>query len=219
MNPNKFLKGVSGVYGIRNLVNDKIYIGQTQCMYRRCHQYVYDFNNRNIGHLNDYLYRAMFKIGISRFEFFPLEFCKIQHLQERELYWINKLRSLDRNYGYNLRTDTDVGVGVSQETRDKISANLKRQWMDGVRAGHSEKLKKLWAINPTRRRLQGEAFSKMKTKYEYEVYREDSTVRMLYSDLRESGLSGVISVFHRTCKNDVIYKGVRIVRFPKGETA
>lgn len=220
MKPNKFLKGRSGIYGIRNIINAKIYVGQTTCMYRRCHQYEYDFNNRNIGHLNDYLYRAIKKVGIENFDFFPLEFCDVQHLTSRELYWINRLQSLDRKHGYNLRTDTQSGMGISQATRDLISKNLKRQWAQGVRSGHSKKLKKIWANDPIRRQQQGETFSKLKTKYEYEIHNKDgSVVGVLYADLKSMGFANVISTFHRTGKDDVIYKGIRIIRFAKGEAS
>jgi len=218
MKPNKFLQRRTGIYGIRNITNDKIYIGKTKCMYKRCHQYVYDFRDRNIGHINDYLFNAMSKVGIENFEFFPLEFCSIKETAERELFWMVKLKSTDRNHGYNLRMDSSTGMITSSETSKKISENLKKQWASGVRDDHAEKLREKWASDPERKRKQGESFRQIKTKYEYEVHHPDGVVEScLYSRLVELKIKNVITNFHRQNSNDVMCNGFRVIRFNKGE--
>lgn len=218
MKPNKFLKGRSGIYGIRNLINDKIYVGKTKCMYRRCHQYVYDFRERSIGHINDYLFNAMNKVGINQFEYFPLEFCTIDETAIRELFWITELNTIDRNHGYNLRLDSSTGMITSQSTSEKISANLRRQWRDGIRDNHSQKMKDIWSNDPKRKLQQSTLLRKYRTKYDYNVHHPDGTVETCqYSRLIELGLKNVIANFHRKKSNDVMCKGFRVVRFNKGE--
>lgn len=219
MKPNKFLKNRSGIYGIRNLVNDKIYIGKTKCMYRRCHQYIYDFKNRNIGHLNDYLYNAINKIGIENFEFFPLQFDKLSNLSSLELAWMVQLNSTDRNHGYNIRMDSSTGMITSGETSEKISNNLRRQWANGVRDTHGQKLSENWANNPDRKKEQSILMSKNKTKYEYDIHSPNGIIEKScgYKRLLELDLKNVISQFHRKNSNDVFYKGFRVIRFNKGE--
>jgi group I intron endonuclease len=216
MKPNLLLKNRPVIYGIRNLINGKIYIGRTKCMYKRCHQYLYDFEFRALGHLNDYLYRAMVKDGIDNFEMVPLEFCSLDVISERELYWMKKSGSTDRQFGYNLRMDSSTGMVTSPETSLKMSENLKRQWAAGIRDGHSEKLKKKWASDPERVRIQGELFSHLKTKYEYEVHHPTGEVEFCkYNRLLELRIGSVLSTYHRRSVSDAVCKGFRVIRRDK----
>ncbi|SPL81338.1 hypothetical protein [Yersinia phage fEV-1] len=187
-------------------------------MYKRCHQYVYDFRERSLGHINDYLHNAMMKVGVDNFEFFPLEFCTLEVIGERELWWMMTLNSIDRNHGYNLRLDSSTGMVTSQSTSEKISNSLKQQWRDGKREGHSEKMKQHWGNSPDRRDQQSEIMSRHRTKYEYEVHHPDGHVETCgYKRLCELGIKNVISNFHRQESDDVACKGFRVIRFNKGE--
>ena len=218
MTPNIFLKNRSGIYGIRNKTNNKIYVGKTKCMYRRCQQYIYDFENRRIGHLNDHLYNSIRKSGLSNFEFFPLEFAETDSLSHLELKWMVDLQSTDRNKGYNLRQDSSTGMICDPETSLKISANLKDQWSKGVRQGHSEKMKRYWSNNNIRRNQQSELLTRHKTRYEYHIFRDENIVEKCnYSRLKELKLHSVLSNFHRKKCNTVEHKGYTIIRVVKGE--
>lgn len=203
---------------IFNSVNNKIYIGKTQCLYKRAHQYIYDFKERKIGHLNNYLFNAMTKQGLESFDFVPLEFVEPSELTEREYFWMEHFRTTDRNYGYNIRMDSREGLITSPETSLKMSQNLKSQWASGVRDGHSEKLKKSWLNDHERKANQSALFSRYKTKYEYLVYLPEGAKVLNYSELAEHGLQTVVSNFHRKKSNDVTCKGIRVVRRPLGES-
>lgn len=219
MHPNKFLKGRSGVYGIRNLTNGKIYVGKTACFYRRCAQYLYDFKTRRLNHINDYLIRSMSAHGIEKFEFFPLEFCALDDISERELHWINELGSTDRKRGYNLRLDSSSGMTAHPDTREKISANLKAQWAAGVRSDHGDKMRAAWAgCNDERRRMQSETMRAIRTKYEYQVTDLNGDVEVCdFRRLSELGLKSVLSSFARKRNDSVELKGFHILRRPIGE--
>lgn len=219
MTPNKYLRNRSAIYGIRNTINGKLYIGKTKCMYSRAAQYKYYFGKTSTQHLNPYLLAAMVKIGFDKFEMFPIEFCKTPNLSERELFWITKFNTLDRNSGYNLRYDSSSGMIAHPETRKKISDNLKQQWTSGIREGHSEKLKKSWKnATPQRRQEQSDWFIKYRTKFEYViVYPSGKIEKCAYSRLKELGIGGVITNMWRTKKNFAKCKGFSISRKPIGD--
>lgn len=221
MNPNKFIQSRPAIYGIRNLTNGKLYVGKTHCVYRRCAQYVYDYANRHIGHLNDYLFAAMRKVGINNFEMFVLEFCESEALSERELVWIINFNTTDRNCGYNLRLDSSSGMLAHADTKSKISKNLKRQWAEGIRDGHSEKLKKSWAnASPLRRKEQTERFIKMRTKFTYVVHQSNGEKESCtYVRLKELGLHGAVGNMSRSKKNVTYLRdGTVVYRHPIGES-
>lgn len=189
-------------------------------MYKRCHQYIYDIKFQKTDHINIYLLRAVNKIGINNFEFFPLEFCKYETLPERELFWIKQYKTTDQNFGYNLRIDTISGMIPHDTTREKISNSLKNAYSEGRRSGieHSKKLKLNWEDNPNRRKQQSKLFSQIKTKYEYFIYHSESKYIVInYTILKLLGYKNVIAEFHRRKSNDVMYKGIRIIRKSKGE--
>lgn len=92
---------LSGIYKIENLINGKIYIGQSIDIYNRFYQH---------QHTKDkyYLHRAIQKDGIKNFDFSILEknlFSK-ENRNEREKYWIQYYNSIAPN-GYNLTKGGD----------------------------------------------------------------------------------------------------------------
>ena len=201
------------MYGIRNLVNGKIYVGRTKDFKRRCEQYVYDFNTERIGHLNPYLLASMRKHGISAFEMFPLEFCEDDAHQERELYWIKKLKSTNRDFGYNLRMDVAGVMRIHPETSKRISENLKTQWASGVRSGHSEKMKKRRVDDTDWAAISAKTLRKALTKYNYHLYSIDGSVSVYtYSELKDEGHSALLSAFFRKKSDSVSYKGMICIR-------
>lgn len=211
MEPDISLKGVGGIYRILNLVNGKCYIGRTICFYRRCHHYIYDFKNQRSKQINEYLLRSMTKHGLHNFKYEVLEFCAADIMGEREIYWMDYHHSCNREFGYNLRRDSSGGMEVSDETREKISKRLIKEWKSGIRDSHSEKLKKSWESRD--KAAQGEFFRKVLTKYKYLVYySENVATEMYYRDLKTAGLKSVISTFHKKKTNDVTFKGLRIRR-------
>lgn len=212
MKPIIALKNRPLIYAITNTINGKTYVGKTKCIYRRCYQYLYDFDKRAIGHINDYLYNAMVKYGIDSFEMIPLEFASVDKLAERELWWMNHLDTLNRKKGYNLRADSSTGMITHQITSEKISARLKKEWADGKRSGHADKLREKWK-NPERKKQQSELCSKIKTKYVYDIITpQGATETCSYKQLVSYSLGSVLSSFHRKKTDTVTIKGYVITR-------
>lgn len=214
MNPVNLPKEGHWIYIIRSSANDKIYIGKTRSMYKRCHQYIYDFRERQLGHLNDHLFNAMTKYGIDQFEMCPWEWCESdEKAVVRELFWMDYFESTLRHKGYNLRRDSQRRMIVHPETSEKIRTNLRAQWAAGVRDGHSEKLKASWANNPRRSMAQSAMFKKYKTKWSYVIWTDDEgPMTVDYQQLRGYGLRSALSAFARTGSDTVEIKGHTIRR-------
>lgn len=85
-----------GIYKIQNLVNGKIYIGQSVHIQARFSQHKREAKNGNTRPL----YNAIRKYGIENFSFEIIEECSKEMLNEREIYWIKKYNSF--HSGYNL---------------------------------------------------------------------------------------------------------------------
>ena len=101
------------IYKITNKLDGKLYVGKT-CT---------TINIRWSHHLDDYtkkdyhLYRAMRKYGVENFEIEPIEQCPDNLLNEREIYWIEKLDTFHN--GYN---KTIGGEGRTQISREEVKA-------------------------------------------------------------------------------------------------
>lgn len=112
-----------GIYGIKNLINNKVYVGKTINNFgdrRDCH---YAALNGNYHH-NQHLQRAWNKYGIENFEFFIIFNCinneNLQQVNDLEKKYIKEYR--EQNLCYNLTDGGDGGLGLelSPEVRQKI---------------------------------------------------------------------------------------------------
>lgn len=90
-----------GIYKITNLINGKIYIGQSRNIKKRWQNHKCAAHNPNNKGYNYPLYRAIRKYGIENFRFEIIESCFIEELNDREKYWISYYHSNDNDYGYN----------------------------------------------------------------------------------------------------------------------
>jgi group I intron endonuclease len=116
----------SGIYQIRNVINNKIYVGSTINLIQRkkAHEYLLRKNK----HKNDYLQNSWNKHGEDAFVFEVLEVVDdILFILVREQYYIDKTESFLRIHGYNIFPHAiKSGQKVPQETIDKISITLKK---------------------------------------------------------------------------------------------
>lgn len=112
----------SGIYGIKNKVNNKIYIGQTYDFQYRWgrHKAVLRTNT----HSNRKLQFAWNKYGENNFEFVIIEECDLDIINEREIYWIEFYDSL--NSGYNLCEGGD-GIRGYKHTEEEIQKMIQIQ--------------------------------------------------------------------------------------------
>lgn len=112
-----------GIYYIKNVVNSKVYVGQSVDIDQRMRQHLHKCytNNSDNGHL----YNAMRSYGIDNFEWDILELCDRSILNAKEAFWIKELDSTNREKGYNaLSFDDRLNVVMPDDTKDKISKAL-----------------------------------------------------------------------------------------------
>lgn len=130
------LKNVSGVYQIRNIINDKIYIGSSKNLEYRYKSHFRALNRGN--HENRYLQRAYNKYGKSNFIFEIIEFCKVDLIFEIEQYWINQY--IDTLKCYNINKNASCPPSrtkeqgntchFSKEMREHLSKIQKQRYID-----------------------------------------------------------------------------------------
>lgn len=115
-----------GIYSIKNIVNNKVYIGSAARLQKRKSEH---FGRLKAGkHFNAILQKAWLKYGESSFEFLVLErVANVSSLIEREQFWIDAMRTAERGVGYNIcpLAGRQSGVKRTPETCAKISASKK----------------------------------------------------------------------------------------------
>lgn len=115
----------AGVYQIKNLINNKVYIGSIARVgrfYMRWREHKYRLR-RGIHH-NPHLQKSWDKYGEKSFEFSIILSCTSDSCLENEQRTIDKLKACDRKFGYNIRlvSDSNLGVKLSDETKRKMSS-------------------------------------------------------------------------------------------------
>jgi len=120
---------ISGIYCIENLTTNKKYIGQSKDIDGRWCKHRNELNRGT--HDNDYLQKAWNKYGEENFNFYILECCGETELDEKEIYYIDLHNTLNRDYGYNLKSGGQNGNSkVSEYVRQKQSESLKQSYQD-----------------------------------------------------------------------------------------
>lgn len=136
----EFLKNKSGIYQIRNIQNNYVYIGSSKNLFER-YKFHFSVLKRN-KHENPYLQGAYNKYGKENFTFEILEYCEPEIRFNIEQYWI------DRFYGnncYNINKDatnppdcTGKKHVFTEEHKRNISISQKKRFENPeVRKQHS----------------------------------------------------------------------------------
>lgn len=132
---------MNGVYVIKNLKNNKSYIGSTSCINGFKERWKTHKRELRKGiHSNDYLQKSWNKYGEDNFEFEILEKCNKSLCIEREQFYIDTL-----NPEYNLCkiAGSTLGRKHTEETKKKISQNREYgdPWNKGKSMSNESKLK------------------------------------------------------------------------------
>lgn len=121
------------VYCCENLVNGKVYVGETKRTLRErwmCHKYA--IQNHKNKKINMAIYDAIIKYGMNNFSISILEkdFENDKERQEREKYWISKLNSFvdsENSNGYNMTTGGRINNSSCKEKSKRVKETcLKR---------------------------------------------------------------------------------------------
>jgi group I intron endonuclease len=133
------------VYLIKNIVNGKSYVGMTtRTLATRWAEHVAASKDAD---RKDIIYNAIRMYGVDNFEVSTLEECSsLEQLKEREIFWINQLKTfapLNKGYNSTLGGEGTVGYRHSDDVKERIrQANIGRYVSEYMRVLMSEKQKK-----------------------------------------------------------------------------
>lgn len=109
-------KRICGIYKIENLINHKVYIGQSVDIERRFRGHINKEHNHHLKH-------AFKKYGIENFSFEIIK--ETKDLDYWEIFLIQIYRATDERYGYNSDFGGNLNKVCSEEHKNNISKALK----------------------------------------------------------------------------------------------
>lgn len=115
-----------GIYKITNIVNGKMYIGQSVDIDRRWKEHVYDSKNGS-----SIIYRAMRKYGVDNFKFDIVQECEASELDDLEIEYIDTYNTYvhsDNSNGYNETLGGSGIVGYIHTEKDRVKAMINRHF-------------------------------------------------------------------------------------------
>ena len=117
----------SGIYYIKNIINNKVYVGSSVNIYVRWQQHKYMLKHNK--HTSKHLQHSWNKYTEKSFEFIVIEICDVNLLIENEQKHIDNLKSYDDEFGYNLNryAGTTLGYKHTEATKKLISEAGKRR--------------------------------------------------------------------------------------------
>ena len=127
----RIFKCMRHIYTLKNFVNNKIYVGQTNKPKKRLWEHI---NAAKKGK-DTLLYYAIRKYGEENFIFEIIEECEDDVVNEREKYWISKFDSFE--CGYNMTSGGDY-FSLSDEAKKKIGDRFRGKHLSEE---HKQKLR------------------------------------------------------------------------------
>ena len=115
-----------GIYKIENLINGKVYIGQSLNIKQRWNKHKVNFKNLKRLEKNKPLYCAFRKYGLENFSFEIIQLCDKNSLNKLEIFYILQYCSNNSKNGYNisLRESNSVFVKLNNEIHQNIIKEL-----------------------------------------------------------------------------------------------
>ena len=172
-----------GIYCIRNLVNNKVYIGQSQHIQARFNEHRADL--RHSRHHNPCLTNSWNKYGPENFEFTIIEECTLDVIDELEIQWIQFSDSCNLDKGYNLSTGGESSARGVKRTEEQNTS--RSEWTRSntntpeFRIRHSEALKRAFSTPEHKELMSG----KSKRSHNTPGYLENQRVRQNTPEYRE----------------------------------
>ena len=172
------------IYTIHNILNNKIYVGQTKKMRKRwaIHKWVALSDSKSAKIKQKYIHLAIRKWGVDNFVYTIFQEVNNQEeLNLAEIYWISYFQSHNKNYGYNQTIGGEnhdfskrtkeklrkvkIGHKLSNETKRKISESVKRTLaLPEVKKRHSESQLGRKISQDTRQKIRLKAIGRKKSK-------------------------------------------------------
>lgn len=112
---------ICGIYKIECMVNGKVYIGQSQDIERRWGRHKRELENGE--HNNNHLQAAFNKYRADNFTWEIIEECEESLLDDKEIFYIEKYDSYNREKGYN----QTIGGGGTRGFNREFSEEHRRK--------------------------------------------------------------------------------------------
>lgn len=181
MRTSKLHENVCGIYCIRNMINQKVYIGKSINIRERIWNHISSLNSKNKKRENQHFINAWWKYGNENFEYFVLEIIdknqeNIENIfKDKELFWMDYYQSYNRDKGYNLRRDSSTGMITSEETKIKLSISRKKrdEKFPNLKNEVGIKTSNFWKNNPEAKKEMSKKVSDLNTIYLIEQYSKD----------------------------------------------
>lgn len=109
-----------GIYCIENKINGKKYIGQSIDIARRWTEH----RQKSRFDRGTFLYNSFKKYGVKNFDFYIIEECKEEELNDREIYWISHYDTY--KHGYNMTLGGAGTVGEKTESQNVLPKNFSK---------------------------------------------------------------------------------------------
>jgi group I intron endonuclease len=120
---------ICGIYAIKNIVTNKIYIGQSMDVQRRWKNHKKDLISNK--HANKKMQRSFNKYGSENFEFYMLEVCSLESLSLKEQKWIDSyLKSNLLNFNLQVEENNFRGKKHLASTK-KYMSKIKKGKYEG----------------------------------------------------------------------------------------
>ena len=192
----------SGIYVIKNIQNNKVYIGSSIDYKRRCRKHYTLLIKDN--HPNPHLQSSWNKYGEENFTFELLVKATEENLLNLEYSWILIFNALDRRFGYNI--EIPIRNRVLDETKKKISISMTGRTLSD---SHKQSISKAFKGKPwskERRENLGDKFSKKLTNRDAEMIRR-SKEQNVPKELLYFAFDISKSCYYQTCRGTYHKKG------------
>ena len=187
------------IYKITNKVNNKIYIGKTKKFYKenyfgiegRFSNHIASANSKSKCNDCPRLYNAIRKYGKDNFIIELIEKTTTELIDQREIYYINLLKSFDSNIGYNIALGGGGRsvVNLSDEVRNKISKAQSKGEMN-IKPYINDNNEHVGYF--ARRRENGKVFQKYFTSKEFSLEQNLTKAREWIKNISESKIDSEI---------------------------
>lgn len=116
----------TGVYAIRNTQNGKQYVGSAALTFAS-RWAIHRCDLKRGRHHSNHLQKAWDKYGEASFEFVVLQRCKPEDCIRLEQWWLDKLRTYERDKGYNLSPTAGSALGT-KHAEDAKTKHKDPEW-------------------------------------------------------------------------------------------